>query len=194
MRRGKRGRPVLEISLLENPFLFQEAWPAKSSRNIHTRSRTLPSQTPHLRDVGAMLFSIGTMTLGFVLELTVLSAFREFILPKGIKSWAEVMLLTELSLSFQNFQQFSSVRLAKLFPLLNCCCLELADPLHSGFIKVSLYFKHWISSSPTPMCFENIFHWIREGHYSTRYNPQNGSSLLQWSNLKYVNDTRDFKI
>lgn len=89
-----------------------------------------------------MLFSTGAMTLGFVLELTVLSAYRELVLSKGVKFWAKVMLLTELSPSFLNFQHFSSVRLAKSFPLLKCCCLELVVPLHSAFVKGSFYFKH----------------------------------------------------
>lgn len=136
-----------------------------------TRSRTLSSQIP-ITDVGAMLFGIGTRTLGFVLELTVLVCLQRTCSFKRTKILGRGNAATELSPSFVNLQQFSSVRLAKSLPLLNCCGLEFVAPLHGSFAKVSLYFKHWISSSPTPMCFENIFHWIREGHYSTKYNPK----------------------
>lgn len=107
--------------------------------NIHYKKQDFVSTDSPIMDIDAMLLSISTTTLGFVLELTVLSAFRELGLSKGIKSWAEVMLLTELSSYFLNFQHFSSVRLAKPFPLLICSCLDLVVPLHHGFVKVSLF-------------------------------------------------------
>lgn len=101
----KGGRLLLEIPL--HLFLIQEAGPAKSSRNLHLKKGSLSSQTPH-HGHGCNAISTGAMALGLVLELTALSAFRELVLSKGVKSWAKVMLLTELSPSFLNFQHFSS--------------------------------------------------------------------------------------
>lgn len=106
---GKRGRPVLEFSLLENPFLIQEVWPAKSSRNVHYKKQdfvfTDPPSGMWVQCYSALAHWLWDLCGS---SLSCLPSENLF-LSKGVKPWAEVMLLTELSPSLN----FSTLQLSQ---------------------------------------------------------------------------------
>lgn len=169
---AKRGRTVLAIPL--HPFLMQE-WPAESSRNIHHKKQDFVSTDPPSW-MWAQCSSASAQRLWDLCWSSLsCSACRELALSKGVESWAEVMLLTEPGPFFSEFSTLQLSQTCKTISLAKLLLFGACRPTALCFCEnvfISNTESHTHISSPMPICFQNIFHWIRERQYSTKYNPK----------------------